>query len=771
MKGLNKLCSFLLFAVILTIPVRLYAKESNIYPKHPRIFLRPEKREGRIGVLELCKRVQFGDWCRGWERIKDGYAESRGIPTAAIGYLITDDEERAKRLIEMMKNASQNALNSSDIWDKNEIMNDLSIGFDWVYNSPSFSKEDKRILVENIVNLANRMIRYLNSDHHIFSRAMEQISSVGMIGIAIWGDHSDAEKFINFTLNELKNIFDAFRYLDGTWPEGVGYLNETRLPYLLEFLEAYKSATEPSYNYFEEIAENQGDWLRKLLYFHIYNLRPDNTWTRFGDISSYKAYPKDNFVQNLEIITTEYRNTYGSDLLVKLERGISPDPVYYKGYLFKYLLFHDPTIPVSPGIKELPLEAIFGKDSLGYIVIRSGWGPEDIFFRFNCGDYFTGHQHSDQGNFTIFKYAPLVIDSGYYADWGLSHRENYYTRTIAHNTMTIFQPEEKFQSPYKNAGINDGGQRVVWYYRGSAQQECFTLQEYLSRKKTGAHYETGDITNFEADNNYVYINADITNAYNNPEFSVENNKPKITEFKRQIVVLKPNYYFIIFDKVSSEKPEYKKAWLLHSIAEPTLVDGKLDNAGLGYAAYTSGTVRIDSGNGRLFCKTVYPRKSKITVIGGRGYEFWVNGYNRDQGVPLTFPPHSEPGAWRIEVQPTIPQKEDIFLHILYPCDLTVESIPEVDRIETDGGIGLQIVDRVVIFSKDKKKLSYQVNDNTLKHLVCNLQPNSNYTVMIKSLNTNKINQQLVTSTASGVLEFSNLSLAQQSITISLQENN
>lgn len=765
----------LILTFIFTSTSFLSAKESGIYPKHPRVLIRQESWGSGITVENLRKRTERGDCLTAWQRIKNGDAESRGIPTAAIGYLITGDESYAKKTLKMMKGAAQGALDSSEIWSQYEMLNDLSIGFDWIYNSPSFDAVSKKEMADKMARLANKMTRYLNSDYHIFSRGMAQIASVGMIGLALWGEHVEADKFISFANEKLKNIFAAFQYLDGTWPEGLGYLNEVRLPCLLEFLEAYKSATEPSYDYFKEIQQNQGDWLRRLLYFHIYNLRPDYTWARFGDISSYKAFPKDNFAQNLVILTHEYKDTYGQDFLVKLERAIAPEPIYYRGYVFKYLLFYDLSIPVSPGVNELPKEAMFGKDSLGYAVVRSGWGIGDVFFRFNCGDYFTGHQHSDQGNFELFKYAPLAIDSGYYSEWGSNHRENYYSRTVAHNTMTIFQPEEKFQSSYKNAGINDGGQRVVWYYRGSTQQQSFTLSDYLAKKKTGAHYETGDITNFEADNNYAYINADITNAYNNPEFSAENNKPKITEFKRQIVVLKPAYFFIIFDKLSSVKPEYKKAWLLHSVTEPVLMNAKPVDAGLGYAAYASGIVRIDNEKGRLFCTTVYPDKPRITIIGGPGYEFWANGYNQDQGVPLTFEKHAESGAWRIEVEPSVPSEDDIFLHVLYPCDVSTESMPPVAKIEGQNLTGVQIEERIVLFRKHKdakEKISYRFDSKNgiSHHLLFNVSPKVRYRIKVINIDTLKTAELSSESTGSGILRYTIQSPAQSKLKIEINNN-
>jgi len=710
--------------------------------------------EGGLDIYTLRNRYSLGDWGKAWRRIASGWADSRGLPTAAIGYLLKPEEEKAKKIIGAMKKTAAKTLQASNIYNKQEVLNDLSIAYDWVYDSPAFSDRDKKKIGQDMATLAEKMIRYLRGDHHIFSRAMGQIASVGMVGLALYGDHPDAEKFIDYADSELKKVFEACEYLDGTWAEGVGYLNEARIPCLLEYLEAYKSATEPSFNYFEYIAETQNDWLRKVLYFHIYNLRPDNTWSRFGDISSYKAYPKDNFAQNLDILVTEYQDTYGADFLYRLERAISPDPLYYKGYLFKKLLFSEPSIPLRPGVEDLPKEAIFGKDSLGYVVIRSGWGADDVFFRFNCGDYFTGHQHADQGSFVIFKGAPLAIDSGYYSEWGTQHHENYYRRTIAHNTMLVFDPKEKFQSPFDYGKLNDGGQRTVWYYGRSAQQSSFTLKQHLSKNNRGAHFETGNINAYEAGENYVYIDADVSAAYNNDNFSSKGNKPKIKSFKRQIVCLKPSYYFVIYDSVVAADKTFPVVWLLHSLAKPESLSGKLDAAGFYYETYLSDMFKIDNAEGRLFVKTVYPEDPRLTFIGGEGYEFFVNGENQSGGVPFSLEKYAEPGNWRVEIEPSKRMVNNYFLNVLYPTDINTATPVLIQRLEGESMKGVKIGRDVVMFVAGTKMIAYKVNDEFgTRHLVCGLPKGAVYSVSWKDATTGEGYRKDLVVTENGVLEF------------------
>lgn len=54
------------------------------------------------------------------------------------------------------------------------------------------------------------------------------------------------------------------------------------------------------------------------------------------------------------------------------------------------------------------------------------------------------------------------MDSGVYSGTGLSyHDQNYYVRTIAHNTLVVHNPTEDFSTARPDAVSNDGGQRTM----------------------------------------------------------------------------------------------------------------------------------------------------------------------------------------------------------------------------------------------------------------------------------------------------------------------
>ncbi|MFH1267619.1 MAG: hypothetical protein ABIK89_18025, partial [Planctomycetota bacterium] len=111
---------------------------------------------------------------------------------------------------------------------------------------------------------------------------------------------------------------------------------------------------------------------------------------------------------------------------------------------------------------------------------------------------------------------------------------------------------------------------------------------------------------------------------------------------------------VVFDRVHSTTPEFKKKWLLHSIQEPKINDR------------TVTVVRDEAPyGGELFIESLLPARATVTKIGGPGKEFWVESLGKN--FPVQKPPPSEPGAWRIEVSPAEPAAADRFLHVLRAC--------------------------------------------------------------------------------------------------------
>lgn len=273
---------------------------------------------------------------------------------------------------------------------------------------------------------------------------------------------------------------------------------------------------------------------------------------------------------------------------------------------------------------DLPTARFF--ENLGQIYMRSGDGKEDTYALFTADGTVDSHRHYDNNHFTIYKKGFVAMDTGTRPEPGI-HLPNYYSRTIAHNCVTIEMPGEVMPAYWGNAAPeetvtaipNDGGQN-----------------NNLGSK----------VIAFEENKDYVYIASDATKSYH---------KDKSALVLRQFVYLLPDI-FIVYDRVESKRSDYPKKWLLHTATEP-VVDGS--------------TFYADQSNGRLFCRTLFPEKYNNEKVGGDGKQFWSGG--RNWTLPSTYRPndHEMYGQWRVEISPQETNTYDQFLHLIQVGDKSV----------------------------------------------------------------------------------------------------
>ncbi len=311
------------------------------------------------------------------------------------------------------------------------------------------------------------------------------------------------------------------------------------------------------------------------------------------------------------------------------------DPAAKQGVLEGFRLSH-----LSPGA--------------GFVYARSSWAEDATYLFFRCGDRFTAHQHLDVGHFVIYKQAELAGDGGHYDDFGTRHDVNYHLRTIAHNTVLVRDPGETW--PAIRAGqvtSNDGGQRHNWPHHNGATADVADWQ------KNRALYETGEILAFEDPGPYLHVAGDCTGAYQ---------AKKLEHFTRQVVLLRPGT-FVIFDRVKSKDPSFKKTWLLQAMKPPTGEAPRLV---------------VTNGKGRLFVETLLPVKAQVKLVQGKDL-YAIDGQE--------YPPSRSTGTapeCRIEVSPPEPAAADCFLHVLTAVDATVEEFPKA-AVQVTGGAAVVTV--------------------------------------------------------------------------------
>jgi hypothetical protein len=176
--------------------------------------------------------------------------------------------------------------------------------------------------------------------------------------------------------------------------------------------------------------------------------------------------------------------------------------------------------------------------------------------------------------------------------------------------------------------------------------------------------------------------------------------------------------------VISTNPGFRKAWLLHSVNQPS-VDGDIGNGTAETREFTNAKAfRIREGEGELLVHSLLPRHRNVTRRGGPGNEFWCPGNDAGgewgsginwplepaEGGPLPADPklikmwktfwgedfshiaasnrkNVVPGAWRIEVSPSSEAEEDLFLHAFDIGDVGKTGKMRVDVIEGVSFVG------------------------------------------------------------------------------------
>jgi heparin/heparan-sulfate lyase len=298
-------------------------------------------------------------------------------------------------------------------------------------------------------------------------------------------------------------------------------------------------------------------------------------------------------------------------------------------------------------------------ENMGQLFMTSSSGPDDTYALFTAGGILTQHRHYDNNNFVIFKKGFLTLDTGTRPQPGL-HLSHYYARTVAHNCITIKMPGEILPD-YWDSGPALSEKEVPVFPNDGGQNNM-----------TGS-----EVIAFDEKEEYVYIASDATASYHQ-------DKAKLV--LRQFVFLPPDH-FVIFDRVRSTKPAYKKRWLLHTAAEP---------------AVNSSEICTDHWGGRLFCKTIFPENAELKKIGGPGKQFWSDG--RNWALPELKPEdwnynnmrwldnnHDLFGQWRIEVTPGKSSMDDIFLHLLQVGDTSLQSMANSIPLKTDDMVGVRFV--------------------------------------------------------------------------------
>ena len=578
-----------------------------------------------------------------------------------------------------------------------------SLAFDWLYSYRGFDDSLKRRIADELKDGAAAMLATPDfadpSQFSYHNYAVRYLSLAAFASAAVEGYpdcNASCQSWRNTISRALANVLEITDVVSpaGSYHESLDYMRITWASLVLVAeLQRTTTGVDPAQHF--SVFRNMADT-------YLYKLLPDGTPSREGD----NEYPildnRDTAV--LGYAVNRFKDPYGAWLLRK-------SGFFAKQWVLPVLefLWDDPQVsPLDPSVAEegeLARQRYF--PSVGHLVMRDGWTPESTWIEFDCGPYYAKHQHLDQNQFTIYRRGYLAIDSGAdYTDTESPHYLNYYRRTVAHNSVLVYDPSEKFfWSDNLLPAANDGGQRM------DSARYWNTIRNPEDWNRTRDLWDLGSMRIIDyVPGQYHYALGDATKAYS---------AKKLRCFTRELLYLPGSGVLVVFDRLVSTNPSFRKAWLLHGVNPPRVDQDEKSRPGA-TEFVNAKTFRFREGSGELLVHSLLPKERVVTRRGGSGSEFyapgndsgggWGTGENwplePPEGAPLPDDPKLRhmwklfwgddfekvlssnrknvvPGAWRIEVAPSVPTEEDFFLHVL-----------EIGDQGKTGGKGVRLVDGV-----------------------------------------------------------------------------
>ena len=373
-------------------------------------------------------------------------------------------------------------------------------------------------------------------------------------------------------------------------------------------------------------------------------------------------------------------------------------------------------------------------DKVGLSVSRSSWDNDATMVSFyNAPSKRAAHEHRDNNSFAIFKNAPLLLDAGHYDTYNGTHYRNYYERTIAHNTICVFDSTDTYES-FGQPSSNDGG-----------QIESDKLMNYndifLPENQRGKWIQYADGIN------YSYNIADAQLSYDTT---------KLDFFRRRVLYIKPEKVIVLdhvhLKNVTNNQRDIK--WIAHFANRP-IISGEITNTNIPnhIETFDGNTYFAKNGNGSIAIKTLLPDSSTTTLIGGTGYEYWVDGTN----YPPNYIPDSTkftPGKWRIEVEPINITDTVIYLHTIDIGDTTNYAVADGLALQNSYSVGADWNDTLYFFA-------YDADTNKFYHMFDNVLGGRTIGIFAADLNVNsyhiKVDGIIITTVstdANGILQSS-----------------
>ena len=650
---------------------RARAPEPAARPARPRLLIAERDPFSGLPILRA--------------RWASGARPSDDLPGWALGYAITGDEGAARRALEELRRAHPPTKGGSSLYL--EYLR-FALAFDWLYRYPGFDDALKERVARELVDGAEReLANPLLADPGAVAYHNHFVRYLALAALSLYAVEGEpavearAAPLRERVRRALDNVLDSADMVtpDGGYHESMDYMRITFAPLaLLAEMRRTMTGEDPARRH-PVFSHMGGDT-------YLYKVEPDGTTSRDDD----DEWP---FLQALDNVVLGYAvHRFKDPFAAWIQRQSGWVPREWTIPVLEFLWSDPEVVPRDPATTteaELPRAKLFR--GIGHLVMRDGWGPDSTWIEFDAGPFFAKHDHLDQGHFVVHHRGDLAIDSGMdYTETESPHYLNYYRRTVAHNSVLVYRAGETFfWGENLLPAANDGGQRMdsSRYWNTVRSREDFRRTRDLwdvARMEAALHVPA----------RFDYARADLTRAYH---------PSKMERFTRELVYTPGDGVLVIFDRVRAADPAFPKAWLLHGVSEPR-IEGSVFS--------------FEDGGGRLRVHSLLPQGGAVIKRGGPGQEFWTPGDEKGgpwgsgrnwppppyEGGPLPDAPdllhmwktfwgqdlerlapsnsrHVVPGAWRVEVSPARPAKEDHFLHVMEIGDAGDARTRRIERLQ------------------------------------------------------------------------------------------
>ena len=592
----------------------------------------------------------------------------------------------------------------------NEMIIGAALVYDWCY--PLMTATDKNNLQAAMKLVCKRTEYGLpnTSNTQYMSGHYGELNPSVYVAVGI-ATHDEDPTFFNFAYNEQVNGFAPTRnplYASGTHHQGAQYIHVRGGNELLQHFMLNKLGISPYVPAINTFA------LRD-----IYGMIPQKTdQDRMPEGDGHNgllmSWPQILYLSS-NLSKDPYLQYVAKNSLTQLSSQVA-----------RLFIYFDPSITYLNPENNLCQTKFFPSPS-GMMIARTKWDIDASGYSSNAmvalmdmKEYNTmNHTHLDGGHFSIYYKGHLALDAGIYQgsdannEWGATNYNNYYTRTIAHNCMLIYDPNESLPwvASSAKAVARDGGQfffnSKAWYNYSQMYNSGKSAQIMAYDIATGAAPE------------YSYLKGDLTKEYNVPSI-VGTYAAKVDTVRRSFVFLNHNETaipgtLIVFDKVCSTNATFKKTWLLHTQNQPT-VSGSIITA----------TSTANGRNGKLIDNVMLPEtgNQSISLVGGAGKEYLVGTTNYGTVT------QEDAGQWRVELSPVTQKKSDNFLNVIQAMDISnTTGTADMEKVYSSDSryVVVRVKDRIVAqmltLDTNDKPVSFKLGTTGMyKVLITDLKP-------------------------------------------------